>query len=681
MLTEELKSNGILGSIANHTAGLATLDSCSWFDSQLPSSSIFVADHAEMFKRRYAGYCSEIASRCFKTLAHSLQAQNAALLQNPLQQAFLPQLEYVAKIFPAMERQFAIAYSSAVRCWCCDQATRSFFVVGAINLDCHSINQVLEMVHCLQALPYPNKDALEEVADALKEVLDNLSKKLQAHIDPTLALMKSNGRFDEKRALLDAAEMWREYQHVQAILPPHEELRQAVLGQVNSYATELEQEIREQCGEGIDQKIEVLRRMAEHVDKHIDNAAAVHASHLSSLVETRRAGVDAILEQRINENNFAGIREHLAPLADSKDTIQREKYQRYIRVIRLKAQSFVDTLMAGMHDKAIVEANVPLLMDQDLLQLCPDVDVQAIQKEMNKSFSQELTKLEAAHKRMDFGAVLRHSDGLHRRAHRYISKKNQQRYDELDSQAKMILAGVERQVDAFLERLKKECEAGSTKCLHQSLHLLAPPGDTPASAEAQDDRIVECYSKATRQLSFELTELHTLLNEEVKSNEFSRTIATLQALQKEWDRGLKSHVSLPFNVEHTLMEVQQRQEEMYSEFRQSLWSKSDFAECIKKQMDALQKKCNQRLASQWSKREYASLRGQIGRIVEEICQMAHAKLREGSHGYGIVKRQYDVLSHIGELLSKHVDVKSRLQDIENALTSRMQANPGNLASS
>jgi len=95
------------------------------------------------------------------------------------------------------------------------------------------------------------------------------------------------------------------------------------------------------------------------LDQFLNGEVAPQLKTVQALLESRESKIDSTIDQMIADENYLGIWEFLAPLAQSNDQLKRQKFRKYIRDIetslRRRLAMVVDFVPHGLPPKEVTE--------------------------------------------------------------------------------------------------------------------------------------------------------------------------------------------------------------------------------------------------------------------------------------------------------------------------------------
>ena len=510
----------------------------------------------------------------------------------------------------------------------------------------------------------------------LQEFTTYIHTNLRRYCDPAYDLILEKGKFKQKRALLDAARAWQGCEYIRDSLPMLDKMQLEVRKKIATRSRNLEMEIKAAANcDDLNQRIETLRIACSHVDDHISNEGGAQVSHLLSLLEMKRAGIDTALETRINVGDYTGIHKYLSPLATSSDTMQQDKFQKYIRVLDANANELVASLKSHVSSGQAVAEKMPVLENaaEELGELLAEFGsislsdaAKMIVDAINNNFRSDIIHLEKALSRLDYTTIIMLSQQLHayfENVNKWLITRLQHRFQKSYDEALSCFEKAEQRVDAFVGAVLhfgETDETLDTSNLHRTLNALRAASDDSGATTQDSSQIGMTYMRLTRKLEGKIGDLYRELRHKVESQQlFMLAIAVVRFLNSESTKGLARHIDFPFDIQSFLEELQQEQQTQTREIQNSLVEKRDISGWATRMDNLFSLKTTGWRSwtiwrsSAWSSSEYDRLANTIKGAVRDLTSRAQSAF-EADH-FELVKELVTLLITIQAKLGRHVN--------------------------
>ncbi|KAK3239607.1 hypothetical protein CYMTET_50476 [Cymbomonas tetramitiformis] len=540
------------GSVASvPERSLAELAACAWLDDLLEPRDRFVRESVGDAKGQYAARLESVGSALSCTLARYLGAPREHRGELDALHAQLAHIEHLAATlsrFPGQEglpaggADVERATQSLVDEWCSEQLALVRFPedVGELgDLDAAALEAALEGCEGLKRF----------FARVTKLLADKVGKQLQRYHELIQALMQAEGRYETKKAVLDAMDAWRArgLNQLMARLPELHGLQRAVREDVAALARRIRTEIEESPDiESAASGLEALAS-ARAVDEHVGEAASASLASLSHLADVKRAGLDKEVQRCIAEFKFEAIGGHLGQLAGGKGPAKQLRFQSMIDAVHKAVLCQIDGAKAAVvRGREAAEAvrslekagdSIGKLMKQhkavDLFE-----EARMIKQRSQEHFQQLLTRLQSALEASDFlaidverCAVEEYREG----AKQLISRRAAKRAREQVALAQQSLVDVNMLLDAFVQNVSSRNPRSDTSKLLPALNQLK-------AAASSSAHLAQFYGTAVGKLRKALHDAHLRNEKSVHANRlYSIAVEIYTYWVKEWDKGLKEH--------------------------------------------------------------------------------------------------------------------------------------------
>lgn len=396
----------------------------------------------------------------------------------------------------------------------------------------------------------------------------------------------------------------------------------------------------------IDALIEELEA-ATILDAYTAGQVTSRLGPLRKLRDRKEGHVDSLLESLIAKQDFKGIGEFLAPLADSKDQLKRQKFQKHGKQIQSCLQEHIDYIHRMLNSQGVDlnHDNVPTIakrlgiIEDAAAQIGPHLKIMAIDLVseiknikglIDKKLQNYVSNFQGACKEQNFTrmSVSKWRTNLFVK---YLGEKAPrgatEKVKQVEDQYKKSLESIEVQVKAFIQsRFENAPDVVRT--------LTSLKESTENSSKATFE-LRRLYSSSTKRLQDELSmalqEVDSLVEQQAC---FDEGIMFLTRVVVALDSGIDKHIdvaSLPFNCRDKLLDFRKRAEGTQSEFN---FEGPDIEIKLKKLSDRLEQLRSPSIL-QFVKQlvlptlTYNKLSDSIGQKVRQLSFHAFTQLKNG----------------------------------------------------
>ncbi|CAJ1966717.1 unnamed protein product [Cylindrotheca closterium] len=361
--------------------------------------------------------------------------------------------------------------------------------------------------------------------------------------------------------------------------------------------------------EEIGEQMAILEK-GRSLDSTLDGDLTLHLNTLDGHLKNKETRVDSTIHEMIAAEDYSGIGELLAPLANSKDQLQRKKFNSYLTQMKTslkdrfgKSAYFLPHGLPTAHSTAFIVKNLDKLkeihselskysghrksripgihkLQQDL-----EKETNTIKTKLNQKLDESLKQMELDAQNLNFCRLT-----LERKkatefvdiAKKHILINNVKRHQKIQEDFNHRLKSVPQLLDQFSKSNFKD--ATEIVPILRALRQVSIAEDTMTS----DLSIL--YKHAKQDVNNILRERIELLQKVVNERQcYADCIDILRSLQRHLDSGLKDHIDseIVVDVEKLLAMWVEAQDECKAIFRHTTGRNINAHETIAKKLDKL----------------------------------------------------------------------------------------------
>jgi uncharacterized protein YegL/GTP-binding protein EngB required for normal cell division len=549
--------------------------------------------------------------------------------------------------------------------------------VNQLNRRTADLDSILHKIEILMV-----DDVGEDLHDKLKNVKHSIERALTDFSENVNSEFNTSGNYKDKADLLSVVEAMGNHVHATKCLPNIDQLKQIASTMVLDAACKIEEYIINSADwDTMDDMIEAFTK-ARALDHFVSDQAESRLRTVMALRRKKEADVDSLLNEMLRNQDYKGIHDFLAPLAGSKDQIQKQKFKKLKSQISSSLEAEFEKALKHLESKPITESSTKMVvksleimgtakleigkyMNDETFKLHSSFD--ELKRKTNQKLQQIVDKITQGSVDLDFVVMNRFvtratmfsklsSKFLHDDAQYFLQKAVKKYENDLNS--------IPRLIDSFFNSIPEDTADQLIQALSNLQMACCKNVDKSSPLNL-------CYEKNKEKLNRDLNKLLFEIDDKVNQTEcFGDGIAILRKIERQLKAGLGSHVEPVFDCRLKIEEYHQGLEKQINEIKDYTSPGQLYHLAIK--LDKLSQKSMFTLFGRWFTGEtYETCRLRVVEEIEHTYSKGITSLN--CRDFASVQSCIEALTSYQRAVGKHVSkAPERLRDIKKKLKHNFQ---------